>query len=55
MNKIYDMYFDLECFDIHDYDVDTDHGTDDDTHDDTDDDTSDDTDDGWRGTCNKTC
>ena len=29
-------YVDDECFDIHEYDDDTDHGTDDDTDDDTD-------------------
>ena len=49
----YGTYVDDECFDIHDYDDDTDHDTDDDTDDDTYDDTNDnaddDTDDGGRG------
>ena len=46
-------YDDNACFDIHDYNDDTDHDTDDDADDDTDDDThddtDDDTDDGGRG------
>ena len=53
MDETYGTYVDDECFDIHDYDDDTDHDTGDDTDDDTDDDTNDaaddDTDDGWRG------
>ena len=57
MDETYGAFVDDECFDIHDYDDDTDHGTDDDTGDDTDDDTDDDTnantgddtDDGERG------
>ena len=44
MDETYGTYVDDECFDIHDYDDDTDHDTDDDTGDDTDDDTNDDTD-----------
>ena len=55
MEETYGTYADDECFDIHDYDDDTDHDTDDDTGDDTDDatndDTDDDTDDGGRGKC----
>ena len=52
MDETYGTYVDDECFDIHDYDDDTDHDTDDDADDDTDDDTTDDaddTDDGGRG------
>ena len=53
MDETYGTYVDDECFDIHDYDDDTDHDTDDDIDDDTDDDTNDDadddTDDGGRG------
>ena len=53
MDETYGTYVDDECFDIHDYDDDTDHDTDDDTDNDTDDDTNDDadddTDDGLRG------
>ena len=49
MDETYDTYVDDECFDIHDYDDDTDHDTDDDTDDDTNDDADDDTDDGGRG------
>ena len=53
MDETYGTYVDDECFDIHDYDDDTDHDTDDDTDYDTDDDTNDDadddTDDGGRG------
>ena len=45
MDETYGTYVDDECFDIHDYDDDTDHDTDDDTGDDTDDDTNDDADD----------
>ena len=45
MNETYGTYVDDACFDIHDYDDDTDHDTDDDADDDTDDDTNDDTDD----------
>ena len=45
MDETYGTYVDDECFDIHDYDDDTDHDTDDDTDCDTDDDTNDDTDD----------
>ena len=37
MDETYGTYVDDECFDIHDYDDDTDHDTDDDTNDDTDD------------------
>ena len=47
--KTYGTYVDNACFDIHDYDDDTDHDTDDDSDDDTDDDTNDVTDDGGRG------
>ena len=47
MDETYDTYVD-ECFDIHDYDDETDHDTDDDTDDDTVDDTTDDTDVGGR-------
>ena len=43
------LYVDDECFDIHDYDDDTDHDTDDDTDDATNGNTDDDTDDGGRG------
>ena len=54
MDETYGTYVDDECFDIHDYDGDTDHDTDDDTDDDTDEDTNDDTDedtdDGGAGT-----
>ena len=46
MDETYCTYVGDECFDIHDYDDDTDHDTDDNTDDDTDDDTHDDTDDG---------
>ena len=53
MNETYGTYVDDECFDIHDYDDDTDHDTDDDTDGDADDDTNhdidDDTDDDGRG------
>ena len=54
MDETYGTYVDDECFDIHDYDDNTDHDTGDDTDDDTDDDTNDDdtdddTDDGGRG------
>ena len=45
MDETYGTYVADECFDMHDYDDDTDHGTDDDTDDDTDDNTNDDTDD----------
>ena len=41
MDETYGAYVD-ECFDIHDYDDETDHDTDDDTYDDSDDDTNDD-------------
>ena len=44
MDETYGTYVDDECFDIHDYDDDTDHDTDGDTDDDTDVDTNDDTD-----------
>ena len=44
-DETYGTYVNDECFDIHDYDDDTDHDTDDDAGDDTDDDTNDDTDD----------
>ena len=37
MDETYGTYVDDECFDIHDYDDDTDHDTDDDTDVDTDD------------------
>ena len=47
MGETYGTYVDDECFDIHDYDDDTD-VTEDDTDDDTADDTDDDTDDGGR-------
>ena len=53
MDENYGTYVDNECFDIHDYDDDTNHDTDDDTDDDTYDDikndTDHDTDDGGRG------
>ena len=61
MDETYGTYVDDECFDIHDYDDDTDHDhddatgndtnddTDDDTDDDTNDDADDDADDGGRG------
>ena len=53
MDETYGTYVDDECFDIHDYDDNTDpdtvDDTDDDTVDDTNDDTDDDTDDGGRG------
>ena len=49
MDETYGTYVDDACFDIHDYDDDTDHDTDDDTDDDTVDDTDNDTDDGGRG------
>ena len=49
MDETYGTYVDDECFDIYDYDDDTDHDTADDTDDDTNDDTGDDTDDGGRG------
>ena len=45
MDETYGTCVDDECFDIHDYDDDTDHYT----GDDTDDDTNDDTDDGGCG------
>ena len=45
MDETHGTYVDDECFDIHDYDDDTDHDTDDDTDDDVDDDTKDDPDD----------
>ena len=45
LDETYGTYVDDECFDIHDYDGDTDHGTDGDADDDTDDDTNDDTND----------
>ena len=38
IHEIHGTYVDDECFDIHDFDDDTDHDTDDDTVDDTDDD-----------------
>ena len=41
MDQTYGTYVGDKCFDIHDYDDDTDHDTDDDTNDDTDDDTGD--------------
>ena len=41
MDETYGTYVDDKCFDIHDYDDDTDHDTDDDTNDDADDDTDD--------------
>ena len=44
MDDTYGTYVADECFDIHDYDDDTDHDTDDDTDNDTDDDANDDTD-----------
>ena len=50
--RLWYLYVGDECFDIHDYDDDTDHDADDDdADDDTDDDINDDTDDGGRGTC----
>ena len=53
MDETYGTYVDDECFDIHNYDEDTDHDTDDGTDDDTDDDTNGDpddaADDGGRG------
>ena len=49
MDETFGTYVDDECFDIHDYDDDTDHDTDDDT----DDDADDDTDDGGRGTLSR--
>ena len=53
MDETYGTYVDDECFDIHDYDDDTDLDTDDYTDDDIDDaiddDTNNDTDDGGRG------
>ena len=49
MDETHGTYFDDNCFDIHDYDDNTDHDTDDVTDDNTDDDTNDDTDDGGRG------
>ena len=46
MDETYGAYDDdVECFDIHDADDDTDHDIDDETDDDTDDETKDDTDD----------
>ena len=45
MDATYGTYVDDKCFDIHAYDVDTDHDTNEDTDDNTDDDTNDDTDD----------
>ena len=41
MDETYGTYVDDECFDIHDYDDDSDPDTDDDTNYDTDDDTDD--------------
>ena len=53
MDETYGTYVDDECFDISDYDDDTDHDTADDADGDTDDDTNvdadEDTDDGGRG------
>ena len=53
MDETYVTYVGDECFDMRNYDDDTDHDTDDDTDDDADDDTNDDadddTDDGRRG------
>ena len=52
MDETYSTCADDECFDIHDYDDDTEDDTDDDTEDNTDDDTNDDPDDdadGGRG------
>ena len=50
MDETCGTYVDDACFDIHDYDDDTNHDTDDDdTDDDRNDDTDDDTDDGGRG------
>ena len=49
MDDTFGTYVDDKCFDIHDYDDDTNDDTDDDTEDDTNDDTIDDTDDGGRG------
>ena len=47
MHELYGTYVDDDCFDIHEYDDDTDHDSDDDTDDDTDGDTDgDDVDDG---------
>ena len=46
MDVPYGTYVDDACFDIHDYDADTDHDAVDDIDDDTNDDTDDDTDDG---------
>ena len=45
MDETYGTYVDDECFDIHDFDEDTDHDTDDDTDVDNDDDTNDGNDD----------
>ena len=42
MDETYGTYVDDECFDIHDYDDDTDHDTDDDIDEATDDDPNDD-------------
>ena len=49
MDETYGTYVEHECFDIHDYNDDTDHDTDDDTDEDTDDDSNADTEDGGRG------
>ena len=49
MDETYGTYADDECFDIHDYDENTDDDTDDGTEDDTNDDANVDTDDGGRG------
>ena len=49
MDEPYGTHVDDECFDIHDYDDDTDHDTDDGTDNDIDEYTNDDTDDGGRG------
>ena len=51
LDETYGTYVGDECFDIHEYDVDTDHDTDDYTDDGTNDDTDDDTDVGGAGTC----
>ena len=53
MAETYGTYVDDMCFDIHDYDDETDHDTDHDTHDDTDDDTDDDSDDDMVGAGNE--
>ena len=49
MDETYGTYVDDECFAIHDYDDDTDHGTGDATDDGADDDTDNDTNDGGGG------